>query len=123
MREPGAELDIKVWQDVAYITNETSGGLKIIDMSNLPGPINGADVSTYGGSVYPFNSAHDFFVDENGKGYVLGADNGEGGAIILDLVNPLFPIELGRYNDYYLHDAFVRGDTLWGGAVNDGFFA
>jgi len=114
--------DIKVWQDVAYITNETSGGLKIIDMSNLPGPINGADVSTYGGSVYPFNSAHDFFVDENGKGYVLGADNGEGGAIILDLVNPLFPIELGRYNDYYLHDAFVRGDTLWGGAVNDGFF-
>lgn len=115
--------DIKVWQDVAYITNESSGGLKIIDMSNLPGAITGTDVYSYGGSTYPFSSAHDFYVDENGKGYVLGADNGEGGAIILDLAtNPLVPTELGRYNDFYLHDGFVRGDTLWGGAINDGFF-
>jgi choice-of-anchor B domain-containing protein len=115
--------DIKVWQDYAYITNETGGGLKIIDMSNLPGPIVGGDVYSYGGSTYPFNSAHDFYVDENGHGYVLGADNGEGGAIILDLfTNPIAPTEMGRYNDFYLHDAFVRGDTLWGGAINDGFF-
>ncbi len=115
--------DIKVWQDAAYITNETTGGLKIIDMSSLPSTITAADVYSYGGSTYPFSSAHDFYVDENGKGYVLGADNGVGGAIILDLAtNPLAPTELGRYNDFYLHDAFVRGDTLWGGAINDGFF-
>lgn len=115
--------DIKVWGDVAYITNETSGGLKIIDMSSLPGTILPTDVYSYGGSTFQFDTAHDFYVDENGKGYVLGADNGEGGAIILDLVtNPLAPVELGRYNDFYLHDAFVRGDTLWGGAINDGFF-
>jgi hypothetical protein len=31
------------------------------------------------------------------------------------------PTELGRYNDYYLHDGVVRGDTLWGAAINDGF--
>ncbi|MFT5859958.1 MAG: choice-of-anchor B domain-containing protein [Flavobacteriaceae bacterium] len=115
--------DIKVWGDVAYITNETSGGLKIIDMSSLPGTILPTDVYSYGGSAFLFDTAHDFYVDENGKGYVIGADNGEGGAIILDLVtDPLAPLELGRYNDYYLHDAFVRGDTLWGGAINDGFF-
>lgn len=115
--------DIKVWEDVAYITNETSGGLKMIDMSSLPGAIVPTDVSSFTGVSYPFGSAHDFYVDEFGKGYVLGADYLEGGAIILDLVtNPLAPIELGLYDDVYLHDAFVRGDTLWGGAINDGFF-
>jgi choice-of-anchor B domain-containing protein len=115
--------DIKVWDDVAYITNESSGGLKIIDMSSLPGTIVGADVYSYGGSTYQFDTAHDFYVDEVGRGYVLGADNGVGGAIILDLfTDPLAPTELGRYNDFYLHDAFVRGDTLWGGAIDDGIF-
>lgn len=115
--------DIKVWQDVAYIANETSGGLMIIDMSSLPGTIVAGDVSSYSGSSYPFGSAHDFYVDENGVGYVIGADNGVGGAIMLDLyTNPLVPSELGRYDDYYFHDAMVRGDTLWGGAINNGFF-
>jgi len=51
----------------------------------------------------------------------MGADNGAGGSIMLDLTVPLAPVELGRYNDFYLHDGFVRGDTLWGGAINDGF--
>jgi len=115
--------DIKVWNNTAYITNEGSGGLMIIDMSNLPGPITGADVYSYSGTTYPFSTAHDFFVDSVGRGYVIGADNGVGGAIILDLVtNPLAPIELGRYNDFYLHDAMVRNDTLWGAAINNGFF-
>lgn len=115
--------DIKVWQNTAYITNEGSGGLKIIDLSNLPGAITAADVYNFSGVTYPFNSAHNIFIDENGIGFVCGADNGIGGAIILDLAtNPLAPVELGRYNDFYLHDLFVRGDTLWGGAIYDGFF-
>lgn len=123
---PGANSiwrDIKVWGTTAYITNETGNGLKIIDLSNLPGPITAGDVYQYTGSSYPFQSAHNVFIDEVGRAYVLGANNGMGGAIILDVAtNPLAPIELGRYNEYYLHDVFVRGDTLWGGAINDGFF-
>ncbi|PCJ23453.1 MAG: hypothetical protein COA97_11555 [Flavobacteriales bacterium] len=115
--------DLKVWNNHAYITNESSGGLMIIDMSNLPGAITGGDVYSYSGSTYPFTSAHDIFIDENGYAYIMGADNGNGGAIILDLnPNPKIPVEVGRYNDYYLHDGMVRGDTLWGGAINDGFF-
>ncbi|MDG1477871.1 MAG: choice-of-anchor B family protein [Vicingaceae bacterium] len=114
--------DLKVWNNHAYIVNETSGGLKIIDMSSLPGTILPADVYQFGGVVYPFNSAHDLYIDENGFAYIMGADNGVGGAIILDLNNnPKVPVEVGRYNDFYLHDGMVRNDTLWGGAVNDGF--
>lgn len=115
--------DIKVWGTTAYITNESGGGMKIIDLSNLPGPITAGNVSQFTGSTYPFTTAHNLYIDEQGKGYIVGANNGVGGAIILDLnTNPLAPIELGRYDDYYVHDAFVRGDTLWGGAINDGFF-
>ena len=115
--------DLKFWGTHAYISNENTGGMMIIDMSNLPGAITAGDVTNYTGSTYPFNSAHDLWIDENGICYVLGADNGNGGAIILDLnVDPENPIELGRYNDYYLHDAMVRGDTLWGGAINAGVF-
>jgi len=116
--------DLKVWNNHVYITNDNGGGsLKIIDMSNLPGPITAADVYTHTGTTYPFTIAHDIYIDENGYAYVMGADNGNGGAIILDLnTNPKVPVEVGRYDDYYLHDGMVRGDTLWGGAIGDGFF-
>lgn len=123
---PGANTiwrDMKVWNQHAYITNEGNNGLKIIDMSNLPGAITTGDVYQYTGSTYTFSSAHDIYIDENGYAYIMGADNGVGGAIILDLnVNPKAPVEVGRYNDFYLHDGMARGDTLWGGAINDGFF-
>ncbi|MDB4534110.1 choice-of-anchor B family protein [Vicingaceae bacterium] len=116
--------DLKVWNNHAYITNEGSGGLKIIDMSNLPGAITGADVYQFTGITYPFTKAHDIYIDENGFAYIMGADNGVGGAIILDLnSDPKIPVEVGRYNEYYIHDGMVRGDTLWAGCVDDGFLA
>ncbi|MBL4735179.1 MAG: choice-of-anchor B family protein [Flavobacteriales bacterium] len=114
--------DIKVWDKHAYITNESSGGLTIIDLSNLPDPAF-PTVATYGGSSFPFTKAHDIFIDENGIAYILGANYSSGGAIMLDLtIDPMNPIELGVFNTYYLHDAMVRGDTLWGAAINNGFF-
>tara|TARA_B100000809_G_scaffold203900_1_gene205120 strand:- start:1140 stop:3512 length:2373 start_codon:yes stop_codon:yes gene_type:complete len=116
--------DLKVWDNHAYITNESSGGMKIIDMSNLPGIITVSDVYQFTGTTYPFSKAHDVYIDENGFAYVMGADNGVGGAIILDLNNnSQIPQEVGRYNDYYIHDGMVRGDTLWAGCVDDGFMA
>jgi len=123
---PGANSiwrDLKTWDNHVFITNETSGGLMIIDLNALPGTLTAANVTNYTGSTYPFQSAHNLYIDENGICYVFGADNGVGGAIMLDLsVNPKAPIELGRYNSFYLHDGVVRGDTLWGAAINDGFF-
>lgn len=123
---PGAQTiwrDLKVWNKHAYIVNEGANGLKIIDMSNLPGAITVGDVYQYTGSTYPFTSAHDIYIDENGYAYIMGTNNGVGGAIILDLnTDPKNPVEVGRYNDFYLHDGMARGDTLWGGAVNNGFF-
>jgi len=124
---PGANTiwrDIKTWNDKAYITNEGGNGMMIIDLAPLPGST-ALTVTNYTGSTYPFTTAHNLYIDENGYCYIFGANNGVGGAIILNLnvptSNPSF--EVGRYNQYYLHDGMVRGDTLWGGAINDGFLS
>lgn len=118
--------DLKVWDKYAYVTNEDSGGLLIIDMSDLPLSI---ETYSWDGSEDPqspiqFNSAHNMFVDEKGYGYIIGADVGEGGAIIIDLnTNPTNPNFAGIYNDRYVHDLFVRGDTMWTGEIFAGIFS
>lgn len=115
--------DMKTWNNHAYITNEYSGGLMIIDLDALPGTITPADVYYFTGSSYPFNSAHNIYIDENGIAYIFGSDYGNGGAIMLDLtVNPKAPVEVGLFDTEYLHDGMARGDTLWGAAVYKGAF-
>ncbi|MDX2362730.1 MAG: choice-of-anchor B family protein [Crocinitomicaceae bacterium] len=115
--------DMKVWGTTAYITNEGGDGLKIIDLSNLPGPILPSDVYQYTGSTYDFTTAHNIFIDEVGRAFITGSDHTQTTTVILDIAtDQLNPIELGVYDDYYMHDIYVRNDTLWGGAINDGFF-
>ena len=38
-------------------------------------------------------------------------------AIFLDLANPTNPVYLGEWNEEYIHDGMVRGDTMWAGCV------
>ncbi len=114
--------DIKTWGDYAYVSNESYGGVLIVDLSGLPGEI--SNTAEFTGSTYPFSSAHNLYIDETGKLYIFGADSGSGGAIICDLTeDPMNPTELGRFNDYYLHDGMARGDTLWGAAIYYGVLA
>lgn len=114
--------DIKTWGDYAYVSTEGGGGIYIVDMTPLPGTI--TNTTSFTGSVYPFTTVHNIYIDEFGKLYIFGADNGSGGAIICDLtVDPMNPVELGRFDDYYFHDGMARGDTLWGGAIYQGFFS
>ncbi len=112
--------DIKVYNDHAYITNETNGGLLIVDMSPLPQNTT-LQVDSFFGTTHMFSRAHNIWIDENGVAYIFGANNGKGGAIMFDLTqNPKVPVEIGFIDNFYLHDGFVRGDTLWGSAVYEG---
>jgi len=114
--------DLKVWNKHCYVTNESSQGLFIIDLSGLP-DVTPPATASYTGTNFPFTSAHNIFIDENGVAYILGADYGKGGAIMLDVdTDPMNPTELGVFDTYYLHDGMAQGDTLWGGAINNGFF-
>lgn len=116
--------DMKTYNNKAYITNEGGNGMMIIDLDPLPGST-ALTVTNYAGVNFPFTTAHNLYIDENGFCYIFGANSGVGGAIILNLNLPTSSpnFEAGRYNQYYLHDGVVRGDTLWGSAINDGFLA
>ncbi len=115
--------DIKTWGNYAYVSNETGGGVYIVDLSPLPdGDI--TNTIKFTGTTYPFQTIHNLYIDESGKLYIFGSNNGSGGAIICDLTqDPMNPVELGRFNQYYLHDGMARGDTLWGAAIYEGVLA
>ena len=109
--------DIKTWGKYAYVTTEAEDGLLIVDLSDLSG-------QTYVYTQEFFLTSHNIYIDENGYAYIFGADTGNGGAIILDLTNdPMNPTIAGIFDDYYLHDGMVRGDTLWGSAIYAGVFS
>lgn len=112
--------DIKTWGNYAYVCNESSGGVLIVDLSPLPdGEI--TSTTTFTGDNYPFSSAHNLYIDEFGKLYIFGSNNGSGGAIICNVSSdPMNPTEISRFNDTYLHDGMARGDTLWGAAIYQG---
>jgi len=107
--------DIKTWQNYAYVSVEESDGLLIVDLSDLTG-------STYVYIDTFFTEIHNLFIDESGFLYAFGGTPSSG-VTILDLNgDPMNPTLAGAYNDYYLHDGMVRGDTLWGAAMYEGLF-
>ena len=109
--------DVKTWGKHAYVTTEAQDGLLIVDLSDLTG-------QTYVYTTEFFTSSHNIYIDENGYAYIFGASTGNGGAIILDLTtDPMNPTLVGTFDDYYLHDGMVRGDTLWGSAIYAGVFS
>lgn len=120
--EPGVNSiwrDVKTWNNHAYVSTEGGDGILIVDMNPLPGEI--VSSTNFTGSTYPFTTVHNVYIDEFGKLYIFGANNGSGGAIICDLnADPMNPVELGRFDEQYLHDGMARGDTLWGGAIYAG---
>lgn len=110
--------DIKTWKDRAYITNENSGGLLIVDLSDLPNSIDTFYYSVDTLAQDTVYRSHNIFIDESGFAYLLGSN---AGTRILDLnPNPDSPRFVGRYDEHYVHDAFVRGDTLWAAEIVDG---
>ncbi|MEZ4886053.1 MAG: choice-of-anchor B family protein [Chitinophagales bacterium] len=120
--------DMKVFRNYAYVTNEKGGGLQIINLEGLP------DTSqitwqnwtggTWADSSIVYTQAHNIFIDEKGIGYIVGADFSKGGAIMIDIAsNPTNPSIVGIYDDFYIHDIYVRGDTMWTAEIYEGEFA
>lgn len=110
--------------DYAYVTTEANDGLLIIDLSPLPQATNLTTTLYTGPANNPWQSAHTCFVDENGYAYVFGANRGNGGVIILDVfTNPMAPIEVGIFDNWYCHDGYVRNDTMYLANIYAGFFS
>lgn len=120
---PGSESvwrDLSSWQDYAYITTEAQSGLLILDMTSLPDP-SGITAHYY---LSDWSSAHTLFIDANGYAYIFGANRGNGGVIILDVhTDPLHPVEVGTFDNWYCHDGYVLNDTMYLAHIADGFIS
>jgi choice-of-anchor B domain-containing protein len=116
--------DIKTWGNYAYVTTEAQQGLMVIDMSSMPTSFNLPTAFYNGPSNGFWASAHNLYIDENGYAYIFGANRGNGGVIILDVhTNPMVPVEVGTFDNWYAHDGYVKNDTLYGAHVLDGFIS
>jgi choice-of-anchor B domain-containing protein len=112
--------EVKSWNNHAYIVNEKDSGLLIVDLSGLPDSTN-LPFTFYMGDTMPFKTSHTIFIDENGIMYLFGRNGFARGALVYDLKpDPMHPTELGMIDDFYIHDGFVRGDTLWAAAIYEG---
>ncbi|MCW5897858.1 MAG: choice-of-anchor B family protein [Flavobacteriales bacterium] len=118
---PSIWREVKVWGDHAYVTTEAnSGGITIVDLGPLP------QSTALNATVWDapdWSRSHSLFIDENGRLYIHGANRGNGGVIMYDLSNPMNPVEVGEYDQWYCHDSFARGDTLYAAHIYAGFFS
>ncbi|MEN8136903.1 MAG: choice-of-anchor B family protein [Bacteroidota bacterium] len=117
--------DIKTYSHYAYVTHgiysssDKAQGLLIIDLNT----INSEEMSTWTYKIDGiYETAHNIFIDENGIAYIFGV-NEIGGALILDLKDsPTSPEYLSYYQNHYLHDGYVKDNTLYGCADKNGYF-
>ncbi|MGH1365936.1 MAG: choice-of-anchor B family protein [Calditrichia bacterium] len=112
--------EITVVGDYAYVTSEGfSGtpGLQIVNLGNLPAGITLETTYTTG-----FSTAHiiqaDIYTDSPYI-YVMGA-GANPGARVLDVSNPVSPVEVANYDPYYIHDAHIREDRMYAAALGNG---
>ena len=121
--------DMKTYNNHAYIVDDQAGeGLIIIDLNDAPNsfthttwqtPVDGQQIQT----------CHNIFIEEaTGFAYLFGCNNfNQGqidGAVVLDLKgDPKNPTVAGIYNTQYIHDGYVRNDTMYSSEINVGHFA
>lgn len=114
--------DIQVYNDHAYIADESGTGLSILDLRDLP---NTAPLYLWkGDGTTTFTNGHNIIIQDDGTAFVLGARPLADGALVLDLNNdPLQPEILGQYGDFYIDNAFIRNDTLYAAQIFEGTFS
>jgi len=120
--------EIKTWGKYAYVTTEAtspSPGIQIINLSNLPASI----TTTYWHGTGAINNlltkAHALHI-EAGYLYLYGTNLYGGAPLIVNLQpDPWNPVYVGTCNypsSPYVHDGFVRNDTLFAAHIYAGLF-
>jgi choice-of-anchor B domain-containing protein len=120
---PAAWREMKTYRQYAYIVTENGthpqSGIQIVDLSTLPTTATLAKiyvwVDTINGSPVSIPRAHT--VSDEGKYLYLNGGNFNG-IRILDLTDPLNPKKAGVYTGPYVHDSYIRHDTVYASAIN-----
>ncbi len=125
--EPGSNSiwrEIRTYGDYAYVSTEANDGVLIIDLSPLPLSTTLPVTYFFGDPDNEFGGVHSLFIDENGILYLHGTNVGNGGVIFYDLnTSSTNPDEVGTFDNWYIHDSYARGDTLYAAHIYEGFFS
>lgn len=117
--------EVREWGGYAYVGSEANGsGITIVDMRYFPDSIRWK--VWYGeGQVDSLIRKSHTVGAVDGYLYVYGsfASAAPNGGIICSLEDPWNPTFTGHYTGNYLHDGYVRGDTLWGSEIYQGQFS
>ncbi|HIN09337.1 MAG TPA: choice-of-anchor B family protein, partial [Phycisphaerales bacterium] len=98
--------DIKVYQDVAYVSNESGGGIDVVDLAQVDnGIVTLVQRMTTGG----LSRVHNIAIDEvSGFLYLCGGNINNGRLVAYDLSDPRNPSVAGQMSSGpYLHDAQI----------------
>ena len=123
---PGSQSiwrEVKVWNNHAYVTTEAGGGLQIINLNSLPSPNLPYKNWTGNNAIFgQIDNIHALHI-EAGYVYLFGSNLFNGAALICDLNDPWNPNYLGHSQGTYIHDGYVRNDTLFSCHIYDGYFS
>lgn len=114
MGQGGSWREVATYKGFAYVTTEQTSGLQVVNLNYLPDSIGYHTINP--GNM---QTSHTVFIDEKGFAYINGTDQEQ---LFLDLnANSWNPPLRGRFTNNYVHDCFVRNDTMWAACINDGF--
>ncbi len=101
--------DIKTYRTYAYVVTESSGGMQILDLSQLPDTV--TLVSTYTG----FQTSHNISID-TAKAMLYAEGNGPGPGSepvrTLSLTDPVNPVQVSAFG-IECHDILARDGTVY----------
>src|SRR5689334_22889915 len=110
--------EIQVYKHYAYVVSEGGGGTQIIDLSYLPDSAHLVKNFNYTLAGNTIARSHTIHITDSTM-YLNGcAGWGVGGIVIFSLADPVNPAYQGAYEGEYIHDCFVRNDTIYGAAIN-----
>lgn len=115
--------DIKTWKNYAYVSNENSGGIQIIDLGGLPQTVRDT-FWTVESDGRVLDNIHNLYIDSVGYCYVAGSNLNRGGPLVVDVdIDPWDPDLVGLGANIYVHDIYVRDDLLYASELNEGRMA
>lgn len=114
--------EVKTWGGYAYVGSEAPGsGITIVDLRELPDTVSWKVWKGDGVYLDQVQRSHTVAATD-GWLYVFGGSTVTNGAVIADLSDPWNPQIKGQYTDFYVHDGYIRGDTLWSSEIYVGQF-
>lgn len=113
--------DIKTWGHYVYVTNENSGGLQVINMTNAPNNITATSWTPNISGLGTLKDCHNLYIDEFGYCYLAGCNLNSGGILIADVFsNPGSPSYISKGPAKYAHDVFVQSNKMYTSEIYGG---